>query len=72
MLPIVMCQPSAHCRLLLGKGTLLGLCDLSELKAMLSGPPGGHYFIVVCSGTHRISLAGTVYSGTFPRSEVTY
>lgn len=70
--PIVMPQPSIHCQLVLGKGTLLGLCDLSELKAMLSGPPGGHYFIIVCSWTNRISLPGTVYSRTFPRSEVTY
>lgn len=72
---MVMPPYSTHCQVMLGEGTLYflsGLGDLSELNALLSEPPGGHYFIVICSGTSTVSLPGTVYSGTFPRSEVTY
>lgn len=71
--PIVMPHPPRTARSCCTRGPCaLGALQLSQLKALLSGPPGGHYPIVVCSGTRRISLAGTVYSGTFPRSEVTY
>lgn len=31
--------------------------------------PEGSCFIAVCSGTNRVSLAGDVYSGTFPRTK---
>ena len=66
--------PPTPCQAVLGKGTLhslVGLCGLHKLKVLLSGPQE-EAFIAVSSGTNRISLAGNIYSGIFPRTEVTY